>query len=69
MTKQEKDETLILLALLSVPECRRRAGLPPRGPLSLSQIARYVGMSPSGIAGIEKKALKKIKQSLAKNHD
>lgn len=69
MAKKDNDEILILLALLAVPECRVRAGFPPRGPLSKSQIARYVGMSPAGIAGIEKKALRKIKLALAKHYD
>ncbi len=67
--RHNKDEILILLALLAVPECRIRAGYPPRGPLSLAQIARYIGMSHSGVSRIEKNALRKIKRSLAQLHE
>lgn len=54
------DEREILLALLAVPECRVRAGLPASGPLSLRQIARYTGYGVTTIRKIEQRAIRKM---------
>lgn len=62
MTTTDPQERDILLALLSVPECRERAGLPPRGPLTLRQIAGYVGCSPTTVMRIEQRAMRKLKR-------
>ena len=69
MTKRKRpklDELLIRLFLLSVPECRVRAGLPARGPLTLQQVADYVGVSRQAISQTERQAFRKIRLKLAK---
>lgn len=56
-----KEERLILLAMLAVPECRVRAGLPAYGPLTTAEIAGYIGLSPGGVYWILRHAMLKIR--------
>lgn len=59
-------EDAITITLLSVPEFRKKAGLPPRDEAgeTLQNIARALGMSRERIRQIEAKALIKLRHAV-----
>lgn len=59
-------EDAITITLLSVPEFREKAGLPPRDESgeTLQNIARVLGMSRERVRQIEAKALIKIRRAV-----
>lgn len=59
-------EDAITITLLSVPEFREKAGLPPREEAgeTLQTIARALGMSCERVRQIEAKALVKIRRAV-----
>lgn len=59
-------EDAITITLLSVPEFREKAGLPPRDESgeTLQNIARALGMSRERVRQIESKALIKIRRAV-----
>lgn len=59
-------EDAITITLLSVPEFREKAGLPPRDEAgeTLQTIARALGMTRERIRQIEAKALIKIRRAV-----
>lgn len=59
-------EDAITITLLSVPEFRKKAGLPPRDEAgeTLQTIARALGMTRERIRQIESKALIKIRRAV-----
>ena len=65
MNKEREDA--ITITLLSVPEFREKAGLPPRMPGcgdTLQNIARVLGLSRERVRQIEAKALIKIRRAV-----
>ncbi len=65
-TEELMQEDAITITLLSVPEFREKAGLPPREESgeTLQNIARALGMSRERVRQIESKALIKIRRAV-----